>query len=536
MLNVLLVDDEPLARTHLRRLIDWEAHGFCICGEASSGQEAVDMLPGTQPRIIIADIDMAGMDGVALSRYVHDHGDGRIKLVMLSSFDNYEYVRETMRNGASDYLLKHRTDANALLELLLRLKEEVKQSETKPEGIAFMERHWPALNRDLAQNYLKGLVLGHDDVAAQAIEYFRSLSPVGNGRIVIAALRVSDVQEALGKRTQAELAQRAKAILNVMRQTAEQDEEGIVAELEQGRYVALFAFADERSQHAILQRVRSCLQKMMDTLRMFMNVHLSYGIGPVNANLNRIGEDYTALSVRAGTDAPSTEASSSGGKPAGLTLRQEKDLMAAVEDGSQAAVAILLDDIFSGKREAGKEGLPAVLPHTVGELAQLADKIWSKSGSGSGTTYYEGEWPTRGELSDPDKLDAIAAWVKSVYMMLLLKLKESRKEREYSPYVAQAVSFVRAKFSEGISLEMAAEAAGITDTYMGRLFKQETGVHFTEYLNGIRIEAAKQLIDSGDYRAKDIFERVGFSGYSYFFKVFKNHTGMTPQEYAKRRK
>lgn len=536
MLNILLVDDEPLARTHLRRLIDWEANGFRVCGEASNGTEAMDMLDNVKPHIIIADIDMPGMNGVELGRHVHASGNGQVRIIMLSSYDNYEYVRETMKNGASDYLLKHRTDGAGLLELLVRLKDEIKVSLSRPDGIAFMERHWSSLNRDLAQNYLRSLVLGQEESAAQALDYFRSLSPAGGGRIVVAALHTSDVQEAIGKRTQAEMAQRAQAVMNVMRQTAEQDEIGVIADLGQGRYAALFAFGEERSEHAILQRVRSCLKRMMDTLRMFVNVHLSYGIGPVSSRLNRIAEDYAvARSAREGEHPPEAEQAAIGGR-AGLSLREEKALIAAIDEGAETGVSVILDEVFSRMKEAGAGALPVALPHTVGELVQLADKIWSKSGSGAEASYYEGEWPTRQELTDPGQIHATQAWVRGLYGRLLAKLAEMRKEKEYSTYVRQAAAFIRERFQEPISLEMAAEAAGISDTYMGRLFKQETGTYFTDYLNGVRIEAAKQLIESGAYRAKDIFERVGFSGYSYFFKVFKSHTGMTPQEYAKSRK
>lgn len=531
----MLVDDEPLALTHLRRLIDWEAHGFRICGEARNGQEAVEMLPAARPDIIIADIDMAGMDGVQLSGYIHDHGDERVKLVMLSSYDNYDFVRNTMKNGASDYLLKHRTSGEALLELLLRLKEEIRLSEKKPDGLAFMERHWPTLNRGLAETFLRGLVLGHEENAAQAAEYLRRLSQVGSGRVVVAALQASDGQEALGLRTASEKKQRARAVMDVIRQSLEQDENGIVADLGEGRYAVLFAFEEERSEHAILQRVRACLKRMADRLRLFVNVRLSYGIGPVSTRLDRLAEDFaSAWSARDG--ASPDGAASTAGQPIGLTLRQEKALIAAVEEGEAAGVAVILDDIFAGLKETAADSLSVTMPHTVSELVQLADKIWSKSGSGAEASYDEGEWPTRQEMADPNRLDEVASWVKSLYAQLLRKLGESLRERRYSPYVRQAVALIRERFAEPISLEMAAEAAGITDTYMGRLFKQETGVYFTDYLNGIRIEAAKQLMDSGDYRAKDIFERVGFSSYTYFFKVFKNRTGMTPQEYARRRR
>ncbi|GGD78559.1 helix-turn-helix domain-containing protein [Paenibacillus nasutitermitis] len=527
MLNVLLVDDEALALTHLRRIIDWEKHGFQLCGEAHGGQEAVEMIESLMPQIVIADIDMAGMDGVALSRYVHERCGGRIKLVMLSSYDNYEYVRETMKNGAADYLLKHRLEADGLLELLNRLKEDIRMSEAMPQGLAFMERNWSSLNQGLAQTYLRSLVLGLEIDTARAEEYFRHLSPLGVGRMVVTVLQVSTLPDPLGQRAPAETAQRSKAVLDVMRQCVDQGERGIAADVGEGRYVLLFSFPDERSEHAIGQRVRACLKRLADMLRLYVNASLSYGIGPVSSRFDRLAADYKTALLSMGGVQPREALPQAVGPATGVTLRQEKALIAAVEQAGASGCAIIVDEIFASLQGPH---LKHTLPHTVNELIQLADKIWFKSGR-QADAYYAGEWPTRVELADPDKLAATAVWVKSLYAQLMDKLAAG--ERHYSPYVQQAIVLIRSRFAEPISLEQASEQAGITDTYMGRLFRQETGTYFTDYLNRVRIEAAKQLIASGSYRVKQIYERVGFSSYTYFFKVFKSNVGMTPQEYAK---
>ena len=72
--------------------------------------------------------------------------------------------------------------------------------------------------------------------------------------------------------------------------------------------------------------------------------------------------------------------------------------------------------------------------------------------------------------------------------------------------------------------------------YISRLFKEECGVGFAEYLNQIRVERAKLLIENGEMKLKDIVSRVGFNNYNYFFRVFKEIAGMTPLEYEQRAK
>ena len=85
-----------------------------------------------------------------------------------------------------------------------------------------------------------------------------------------------------------------------------------------------------------------------------------------------------------------------------------------------------------------------------------------------------------------------------------------------------------------MSLQQLAEHMGIHYAYLSKRFKQDTGVNFGEYLNRIRIEKAKELIQTGNYRIKEVYADVGFNQYNYFFKVFKQVEGCTPVEFEKK--
>ncbi|MBB6633091.1 helix-turn-helix domain-containing protein [Cohnella thailandensis] len=537
MLNVLLVDDEPLALSHMRRLIDWNRHGFRICGEARNGKEAIELIERQTPHIVVADIHMAGMSGVELNRYVYERYRGKIKTVMVSSFDDYDFVRETMRNGASDYVLKHRIEADGWLELLARLKEEIRQTEDKSEGLDFVERNWPAVHAELEQTYLRNIALGLEVDRASAEEYLRRLSPLGSGRLVVAALRLSEASSPVDRFPDEERKiQRARATLDLIRQCMT-EERGIAVPVEEGRYLLLFSFDEERSEYAIHQRVRVCLRRVADLLKLYMNMQVVYGIGPVGTGLDQLAAYYrSALEAAPDGVRPASKAEIPGGggtataAATGISLRQEKALIGAAEQAGSIAVDAILDDIFSTLRDSGNRQSMA---QSVTELIELADKIWKKSGL-HGDAYYEGEWLSRAERSDPNRLDAVEEWTKSLYAQLIAKLESGHQSfGRFSIHVQQAIQLIRAHYASPISLEQTADRIGISDTYLGRIFKRETGTYFTDYLNRFRIEAAKQLIDGGGHKAKQIYERVGFTSYTYFFKVFKVITGMTPQEYAR---
>ena len=125
--SILLVDDELLSRTHLKLLIKWEEHGYTLAGEATNGREALQLVEEGKVDIVISDVLMPEMDGVALSGEINRRYPD-IPILMLSNYDEFELVRGALRNGAVDYLLKHRLNATVLLETLDRAKTQVEEA------------------------------------------------------------------------------------------------------------------------------------------------------------------------------------------------------------------------------------------------------------------------------------------------------------------------------------------------------------------------------------------------------------------------
>lgn len=121
MIKVLLADDDFLVRTFLSRITDWEKHGYKLVGAAQDGEEALRMAKEYEPDIIITDISMPVMDGIELIRRLKEEGNAAVTIV-LSCHDDFDYVKEAMKLGANEYVLKNLLTENKLLTLL----EEVK--------------------------------------------------------------------------------------------------------------------------------------------------------------------------------------------------------------------------------------------------------------------------------------------------------------------------------------------------------------------------------------------------------------------------
>lgn len=134
-MNILLVDDEVLAIQYIAGLVDWQANGYQVCAIAHSVSEAKQLLQTMDINIVIFDVFMPEENGVQLSSYIAAHYP-QIGMLALSSYDTYDYVREILKNGAHDYILKHRVTGEQLLSSLKSMEANLiftpSSSATKP--------------------------------------------------------------------------------------------------------------------------------------------------------------------------------------------------------------------------------------------------------------------------------------------------------------------------------------------------------------------------------------------------------------------
>ena len=141
MRKVLIVDDELLARRMLKESIVWEEYGYCVAWEASNGKDGLEMAVRCRPDVIFVDIKMPLMDGLEMVKQLNLLGVSS-KIVMLTCYDDFSYVREAMRYGAVDYLLKHTFEQEDLAALLGRIEKLLRKEEASLESMDLLYYHY----------------------------------------------------------------------------------------------------------------------------------------------------------------------------------------------------------------------------------------------------------------------------------------------------------------------------------------------------------------------------------------------------------
>lgn len=132
MLKVMLVDDERVVKRSVRALIETEIEGFSIVAEANDGNSALLAMELHLPDIVITDIRMPGMDGLALIREI---GQRKLKaeFIIISGYGDFQYAQTALRYGVTDYLLKP-IDSDYLLSVLGKVKNRLQQPAASHPG------------------------------------------------------------------------------------------------------------------------------------------------------------------------------------------------------------------------------------------------------------------------------------------------------------------------------------------------------------------------------------------------------------------
>lgn len=526
--KVLLVDDEWLVRRELRHLVEWDELGYTVVGEASNGLAALSLLDELRPDLVVLDIQMPGMNGVELARQLaanHSH----IQMLVVSSHDQFDYVKSTLKSGASDYILKHELNPDSLTALLASISRQLaleREREWQEERTAAERKSTYA---SLLRQYVRELVLGYRPVVQQWMADY----PYTGQRSALLVVQIAHFFNLTLGKSDKERSQFIQSIQEICQQAAGPLEQGCAVHIDHGRYIILLGCADVRSESVIYQELSQLEGTVSRSLHLLLNVKIACQLAGVCTSAVLLPDMYARatekLRFMSGLESDTSGELLPVRNPEEqlFTIQHEKQLLAAVIGGEDDDIGMILDEVMKPalRRSAGDIRIRLMLS----ELMSLARKVAVKIGFKQ-LDLLENKL---NQLAMCEDISAIVEQLKQVFTFLSRAMNEEASVAR-SPYVQQAIQYIQHHYHEQISLDSAARQLSLSPAYLSRLFKSETGVGMVEYLNRIRVEAGLKLLQSGELSVKEVYEKVGFNNYSYFFRVFKEITGQTPQQAAKK--
>lgn len=537
MYRVLIVDDERPARETLVYLINWEKTGFEIAESAKNGNEALEKYFMYKPDLIITDIQMPVMDGLELIRQVRLH-DNEMKFVILSCHENFQYAREAFRMGVTDYLLKDLLTQDDLYILLEKVKGDLEKNSTKNVNTVNLIE-WQDDNEykdECKSSALKTIVFEDsreikykDFVEKYQLNFKRDY-------FVLLCIHVDDCHNSILSLNYIERKQRINQIINIIRRSLDSMHGGECFYNENGEFVAIACLEEITSQlkliadcHTVCRTIR---EKIYAIEGLSITIGVSNGFHKFNEVNARFSEALNAAKLKIfigkGKNLFYNTRLANGGRfdPDILDKRINK-IKVLLEEGDikgiQKEVNSLYNDDLKGFMQYN------YLKHVNSCMFNLIVEYCSKQDIGYddifGLKYIPMEQPEKYET-----VQEISQWFSDVFAKMF-DVKNQKGNKIYSRRIKDAINYIHENYVNEISLEQISEQLGLHKNYLCRLFKQETGENITDFIGHYRIEKAKQLIISTNYKLYEIAQKVGFSNAQQFSFNFKRITGQTPADF-----
>lgn len=526
--RILLVDDEPIILSGIKFLIDWQAQNCEIIGTARNGQQALESIQTFSPDIVISDIRMPVKSGLELLEECSQFSSPPV-FIMLTNYQDFDLARQTMRLQAIDYLVKTQLEPETLTASLERAKAECdKRGKLAQATVAaeYMESQQTTQLRSAARDILshpndlqlrRVLAKHHTFQNFCIIQILMDPSSLPS----LSSFSCKERQQLMD--WESELVEKLAGNLFPNYLVALPDYEFqrlslICWNLEQTPDLSLFC------------------SKLTSASANTTQMQISLLCSSLFADENSLSEACSEI-----TDLYQYHYLMGGQLLTSRFLLGEQAVLRPLE------IHPLVNRLTLELRARNRSQAIAILqkistlvaetPHLWNEGIECCSELYSVCSM----VFHSASPELGGFFSDNSSvLSALRCCTTRQHILNWLEMLIRHTEAQLDAIASsrsnpteRAKLYVQTHVDEKITLQDAADAAGLSPSYLSALFKKEYDQNFTDFVNETKMQRACQLIQEGNQRIYEISYMLGFENAYYFTRVFRKHIGMTPTEYQR---
>lgn len=545
MLKTFLVEDEVVIREMIKKMIPWEQYGFELVGEAADGEMALPLILKKKPDLLITDIKMPFMDGLTLCKLVKKELPD-IRIVILSGYDDFNYAKQAISIGVEDYLLKPITK-NAFIERLEEIHNRYEHEKTQREYYEKFRLEMQEYEKNASRDFFETLVRADSDLA----ELYRRADKL-NLDIVAEAYNIliftpdtsegscntddqcSDWEAEVQDKINNYFLNHPVAILfrhqvfsyailiKGQKDTIEKNTEECVKAIQdimaqtEGRtdwFIAVGKSADRLSMlgHSYRTAVRA------NSFRYLYDGHIL---------------DYQSLETRKENPSDSCREDSVQLRNVNINALNPAILQKFLSSGLAEEVEDFVRDYINA---IGQEPMGSLVFRNYVVLNVRFSVLSFLKKLGCDDSEISGQETDNIVEETGKSIETAVAYCEKM-LRKAIALRDENAGNQNRSVLKRAVEFIDQNYmDEELSLNKAAHVANVSANHFSALFSQNMGQTFTEYLTGLRMSKAKELLRCTAMRSSEIAGEVGYKDAHYFSYLFKKTQGMTPSEYRKTR-
>ncbi|WP_240420076.1 response regulator [Paenibacillus periandrae] len=507
-------------------MIDWVGEGVTVAGTSSNGEDGLELILREKPDIVITDIRMPRMDGLTMLRELLE-ANLACKVILISSYTDFDYAKEAVRLGAFDYVVKPFTEED-IVEAVRKAKAHILQEREVLLNVRGMELKLRESMPLLRQEYLRLLVQHRTswDHTSKRWDFLKlGLQPQG---LIVLLLEIDMFQEHAAKLSMHEVELIRFSLQNIAEETIREYADGLLFRLEADRFVAVLNDPADMSATQIAER---CCKN----IESFTKFTVSIGVGGRAESVAELPDSYKqadqALTYHlftGGNGAISYDEIPRTNKQASMSLEGKEEVLLALRSGSGERAAALLLQLSAALQRPSPRPNPEYLLSHYEELAASIIR-----------TLYE--------LVSPDELQplvqsykaktsgsGVALTVLEQQLAALCRdggeLVRKNTLSEVQLVIYKSLEYVKQRLERDVTVGECAAHVHLSVSYFSSLFKKVMGMTLIQYITAERIQKAKSLLIAG-VPVQEVAAIVGYEERRYFSEMFKRTTGMTPSEF-----
>lgn len=528
-LKILLIDDEEIALDVLEKQL--YNLGYHSIRRASNGKKALQLMKQEYPNVIISDIQMAEMDGLALLKYIRNLSLD-ISFILLSGYERFEYAREALKYHASHYLVKPVSDeelSSALSDVEIELEKKLVAKDLAQKFNAQIHFN----KQSLKKIYLEQMVFQPSPFKNHIFTKKQlDLNFVHNNFALLLFRVVTDID----KNPLNDYDLLFFSIENVAQEML--GSKGIICHgfTSQKDFCLVCNFSAEDCSSVSFENMLLNEFKELESyckLKLYSSICVGIGFAQNQERLKdafSIAQKSVEWQERSMHELYSKNQHSVDNNVI-LEKKQEIALIQALEDSSYENAVKCLEDIFSPffySLKGKKQELNNISLNIIMLLFRfLKEHAIDSNILGNEFDLYQDVICLASELK-------VLEWMKDKCLLCIKAHAQNFSDKiSEQTFRAQVQQYLADNLSTQIPLESISSYFHFSPNHFGRLFKKVFGTSFVKYLTAYRIDEAKRLLATSDIKVYDIMKKVGFHNTKHFYKVFKNYTGQQPSTYRK---
>ena len=531
MYRIMIADDEGIVIDSMKFIIEKEFGSDCDVQFAKTGRSVIELAERFRPDIAVMDIHMPGINGIEAIKEIKQFSANTIFIVM-SAYDKFDYAKEAIKLGVLEYINKP-MDKVKVVNVLKKAMELIDGEREKRSNELMIKEKLETIEPIIENGLIYDILLQEhfeEDIAS-----YKTILGIEQDYGYMMAIVCGDSQEGNHMTNAIGSSVKVSGRYQEIREGVKDFFNCKIGNVMANKIAVLIPLDSDKIEYNDRTELIDKARQLTRILKKKTDISFRIGIGGVKP-LRELGESYrealNALIATTGSVAHVDDLALGEDHEEDYPIELEKPMFDAVSNGDLNATMVTAGKYADWMYNRAKNGDLMSMRIKVLEMTLYAERLAYNS---SGKKYiYSGRDDYLPELMGLATADGLREWFMGKITSACRNVI-AKKEEKSNDVIKTARKYIDDNFAKDISLDDVSRRVNISPYYFSKIFKDELGLNFIEYLTSVRIEKAKELLTESDMSMKEICGACGYTDPNYFSRSFKKNVGVTPTEYKEGR-